>query len=300
MSHNRQEKFKSLSRKIIVSFFVLVVVLFVSPNLSNTLTFAFTFIESPGSSTDSIKTPATIDSGIKDLKEAAPQKKTVNKSRAPEFSSLFILLSGIMGMFVRFVRKSFERIKRTTDLVLAVILLLICSPFLLVAGILIKLTSRGPVIYRQERVGRFGRVFKIYKLRTMYVDAEKGLGAVWAKKNDPRVTPVGSILRKLHVDEMPQLLNVLMGEMSIVGPRPERPEMVRDLKTLICDYEKRLIVKPGITGLAQVWHKYDETIEDVKKKIKYDLLYIRKMCLMTDLRIFFRTFLVVLSGRQAQ
>ncbi len=299
MNSNRQEKFKSLAKKTIVSFFVLVAVLFVSPALNNTLTFAFTFIDSPNTSTDTIKAPATIDGHFKDLK-AVPAQKTVHKSRAPEFSSLFILLSGIMGMFVRFVRKSFERIKRTTDLVLAVILLLICSPFLLVAGILITLTSRGPVIYRQERVGRFGKVFKIYKLRTMYVDAEKGLGAVWAKKNDPRVTPVGRILRKLHVDEMPQLLNVLVGEMSIVGPRPERPEMVRDLKTLICDYEKRLIVKPGITGLAQVWHKYDETIEDVKKKIKYDLLYIRKMCLMTDLRIFFRTFLVVLSGRQAQ
>lgn len=299
MSFSRQEKFKSSIRKTIAGFFVLAAVLLISPSISDKLSFAFTFIESPKISADGVGTPAITHSHFEDLKEVT-HKKTVQKSRAPEFSSLFLLFSGAVGIFVRFVRKSFERIKRTTDLVLAIIVLLACSPFLLIAGVLIKLTSRGPIIYRQERVGRFGKIFKIYKLRTMYVDAEKGLGAVWAKKNDPRVTPVGSVLRKLHIDEMPQLLNVLAGEMSIVGPRPERPELVRDLKTLICDYEKRLIVKPGITGLAQVWHKYDETLEDVKKKIKYDLLYIRKMCLMTDLRIFFRTFFVVLTGRQAQ
>lgn len=299
MIFKKQEKFRLLVKRVAVICFIFSTVLLVSPSLNSTLTFAFTYIESPKVSTDSVKTPAIIDGNFKDLK-AMPAQKPVQKSRAPEFSSLFILLSGVMGMLVRFIRKSFERIKRTTDLGLALILLVICSPALVIAGILIKLTSKGPIIYRQDRVGRFGKVFKIYKLRTMYVNAEKGLGAVWAKKDDPRITPIGGILRKLHIDEMPQLLNVLVGEMSIVGPRPERPELVRDLKTLICDYEKRLIVNPGITGLAQVWHKYDETLEDVKKKIKYDLLYIRKMCLMTDLRIFFRTFLVVLSGRQAQ
>ena len=134
----------------------------------------------------------------------------------------------------------------------------------------------------------------------MRVDAEKFTGAVWAKENDPRVTAVGKILRKSHIDEIPQLFNVLKGEMSIVGPRPERPEMVCTLKKMILDYEKRLVVKPGITGLAQAIHKYDETVEDVKKKIKYDLLYIRKMCLWTDLRILAQTCAVVVTGKGAR
>jgi lipopolysaccharide/colanic/teichoic acid biosynthesis glycosyltransferase len=164
----------------------------------------------------------------------------------------------------------------------------------------IKLSSKGPVVYTQERVGKRGRIFKIYKLRTMVVDAEKGTGAVWAKRNDPRITKIGRILRKSRVDEIPQLLNVIKGEMSIVGPRPERPEMVRDFKVLIQDYEKRLQIEPGITGLAQIWNRYDETIEDVKKKVKYDLLYIRKMCLLADLDILAQTFVVVLTGRGAK
>ena len=134
----------------------------------------------------------------------------------------------------------------------------------------------------------------------MRIDAEEETGAVWAKENDPRITSVGRLLRKTHIDEFPQLLNVLKGQMSIVGPRPERPEIVYDLKTVIRDYEKRLLVKPGITGLAQVWHKYDETIEDVKKKIKYDFLYIRRMCLLVDLRIMANTVVVVLTGRGAR
>jgi lipopolysaccharide/colanic/teichoic acid biosynthesis glycosyltransferase len=177
--------------------------------------------------------------------------------------------------------------------------MVIASPILLFSTILIKLDSPGPVIYRQKRVGKNGKVFKIFKLRSMRQDAEKGSGAVWAKKNDPRVTVVGKILRKSRIDEIPQLINVLQGDMSIVGPRPERPEMVRDLKNMICDYEKRLIVKPGITGLAQVVHKYDESINDVKKKVKYDLLYIRKKGLWTDLGIMAQTFGVVLTGKGA-
>ena len=134
----------------------------------------------------------------------------------------------------------------------------------------------------------------------MFLDAEKNTGAVWAQENDPRITPVGRILRKTHIDEIPQLLNVITGEMSIVGPRPERPEIVKDLKALIHDYENRLSVKPGITGLAQVKHKYDETIEDVKKKIKYDLLYIRKMCWLVEMRIIAQTFIVALTGKGAR
>lgn len=222
------------------------------------------------------------------------------KSRAPEPGTLLLVLGGIGGMLVRFARRSFERFKRWSDIMLSLIGILIASPLLVFAATLIKFSSSGPIVYRQFRVGKGGKKFRIYKLRTMRIDAEKYTGAVWAKENDPRITPVGRILRKTHIDEIPQLLNVLKGEMSIVGPRPERPEMVRDFKNLIADYEKRLLVKPGITGLAQVWHKYDETIEDVKQKVKYDLLYIRRMCLLTDLRILANTFIVVLTGKGAR
>jgi lipopolysaccharide/colanic/teichoic acid biosynthesis glycosyltransferase len=120
---------------------------------------------------------------------------------------------------------------------------------------------------------------------------------VWAKQNDPRVTPIGGLLRKTHLDELPQLFNVLKGEMSIVGPRPERPEMVQTLKQTIVDYEKRLAVLPGITGLAQVMHRYDETIMDVRKKVKYDLLYIKKMCWLAEMRIAALTCVVMLTGK---
>jgi exopolysaccharide biosynthesis polyprenyl glycosylphosphotransferase len=218
----------------------------------------------------------------------------------PEPSTLILFLGGLTGMMIRFVRKSYDKFKRYSDLLLATLGFLISLPVLIFTAILIKLTSKGPVLYKQNRVGKNGDIFEIYKLRTMVIDAEKQTGAVWAKKNDPRITPVGRILRKAHIDEIPQLFNVLKGEMSIVGPRPERPEMVRDFKHLILDYEKRLQVEPGITGLAQVWHKYDETIEDVKKKIKYDLLYVKKRCLWVDLRVMFQTVFVVFTGKGAQ
>ena len=230
----------------------------------------------------------------------APKTPLQQKSHAPEPSSLFLILSGVVGMIVRFARKSFKQLKRALDLILSVLGLTAALPILGLASLMIKLTSKGPIIYRQSRVGKYGQIFKIYKLRTMGIDAEKNTGPIWAKANDPRITPIGKILRKTHIDEIPQLLNVITGEMSIVGPRPERPEIVRDLKVLIHDYEERLKVRPGITGLAQVVHKYDETIEDVKKKIKYDLLYIKKMCWLVEFRILAQTFFVALTGKGAR
>jgi lipopolysaccharide/colanic/teichoic acid biosynthesis glycosyltransferase len=218
-------------------------------------------------------------------------------TQAPEPNALVLFLTGLGGMILHFAQRSFEKFKRFFDIFLAVLGLLIASPILLLAAILIKLESKGPVIYRQKRVGKDRKIFRIYKLRSMRLDAEKGTGAVWAKKDDPRATSLGRWLRKTHIDEIPQLINVLKGEMSIVGPRPERPEMIVDFISLIRDYDKRLQIKPGITGIAQVWHKYDETVADVKKKVKYDLLYIRKMSLWVDLRIMANTCAVMLIGK---
>ncbi len=230
------------------------------------------------------------------LTDAADQPK----SRAPEPSTLFLFGGGIVGMVVSFVRRTYIALKRLLDVAASILGLICLAPLFLITAILVKLTSKGPILFTQTRVGKDGELFEIYKFRTMRVDAEKNTGPVWAAQNDSRLTPVGQFLRKTHMDEIPQFLNILRGEMSLIGPRPERPVFVEQFKTLIVDYEKRLTVKPGITGLAQVWHKYDETIEDVKKKIKYDLLYIKKFCLWTDLRILFRTFRVVFTGEGAR
>lgn len=292
MLTKNQVKFILSTRRIVVMFAALAFVFLFEPLFRDKVIFAVTYFDQPGITSSATKSAY--------LSEPAVDNHTRQKSRAPEPSSLFLILSGIGGIIVRFARKSFERFKRYADLVLSVLGLLVLSPLIIIAATFIKITSRGSIIYRQNRVGKNGKIFKIYKLRTMRVDAEKNSGAVWAMKNDPRITPVGRILRKTHIDEIPQLFNVIKGEMSIVGPRPERPELVRDLKTVISNYEKRLQVKPGITGLAQVWHKYDETVEDVKKKIKYDLLYIKKMCLLTDLRILANTCVVVITGKGAR
>ena len=234
----------------------------------------------------SFKKPSTFPSG--------------SRSHTPEPATLALFGGGILGMFISFVRRTYELAKRFFDIVFAIIGLVLSLPLLILAASLIKLTSMGPIFYHQTRVGKNGCLFNIYKLRTMCTDAEKETGPVWAAMNDSRLIPIGRFLRKAHLDEIPQFINVLKGEMSIIGPRPERPVFVEQFKNVIPDYEKRLSVKPGITGLAQVWHKYDETIADVPKKVKYDLLYIKKVCLWTDLRIFFRTIRVMITGEGAR
>jgi len=254
--------------------------------------FAVTYFHNPSINNEQIT--AEYPEELVSVTEAAPLPET---ARAPEPTSFVLFLSGITGFLVRFIHKSFEKFKRLSDIVLSMIGLTIAAPIVAFAAILIKLNSRGPIVYKQNRVGEGGKVFQIYKLRTMNLDAEKGTGAVWSVKNDPRVTDVGKVLRKTHIDEIPQLFNVIKGDMSIVGPRPERPELVRDFRSAIRDYEKRLKVKPGITGVAQVWHKYDESIRDVKKKIKYDLLYTKKMGLWLDLRVLAQTAVVVATGK---
>lgn len=183
---------------------------------------------------------------------------------------------------------------------IAFFLLLLALPVMLMVAVLVRLTSRGPVLYRQLRAGKNGVPFLLYKFRSMRQDAEAATGAVWATKDDPRVTPVGRWLRKLRLDELPQLLNVIRGEMSLVGPRPERPEFVRVLQEKIPYYRHRLSVKPGITGWAQVSHKYGDTIEDTITKLEYDLYYIKYLAPSLDAFILFHTVKTVLLGRGAQ
>jgi len=190
-----------------------------------------------------------------------------------------------------------KRIKRLMDIVMSFVLIVLTSPATLLASILIKLDSKGPVFFKQERAGMNGKVFKMVKFRTMIKDAEKHTGPVWSAKDDPRITKVGRFIRKVRLDEIPQVFNVLKGDMSFVGPRPERPFFVEKLSHEIPLYRRRLKVRPGITGLAQVKHKYDETIEDVKVKLRYDLFYIENMSLRMDFKIIFRTVFVVLFGK---
>jgi exopolysaccharide biosynthesis polyprenyl glycosylphosphotransferase len=187
--------------------------------------------------------------------------------------------------------------KRTFDLVVSLLILLVTAPVFIILVALIKITSRGPAVFKQERVGLYGESFTIYKFRTMFEDAEKRSGPVWAKENDPRITPLGFWLRKLRLDEIPQLFNVLKGEMSLVGPRPERPFFVNQFKKEIPLYSRRLRVRPGITGWAQVKWKYDESFEDVKEKTKYDLFYVENMSLRMDFKILFNTIFTVIAGK---
>ena len=187
--------------------------------------------------------------------------------------------------------------KRAVDILCGTLGLLISLPFLLLLAIVIRLDSKGPVIYRQRRVGLGGRYFNVLKLRSMYVDAEQHTGAQWATVGDPRVTRVGRYLRKFRLDEFPQFLNVIRGEMSFVGPRPERPEFVEQLRKTIPYYDERHTVRPGLTGWAQVQYSYGASVEDTLRKLEYDLFYLKHMSVMFDLAIIFQTLRIVVSAR---
>ncbi len=196
------------------------------------------------------------------------------------------------------IMQPWERaVKRVIDVVVSSLILLVGLPVWILVAILVKLESRGPIFYTQERVGKDERHFYIIKFRSMTKDAESASGPVWANKQDSRTTRVGKILRKLRIDEVPQLINVLDGKMSLVGPRPERPFFVEQLAREIPLYKRRLKVRPGITGWAQVKHKYDESVDDVRKKVQYDLFYIENMSLRMDLKILMSTIAVVLLGK---
>ena len=234
----------------------------------------------------------------------------------------------------RCLDKTTRLLKRINDVVVSATMLILLSPVLLLVAIAVRLTSRGPVIFSQERVGLnlrqkkrdrrqrdeevelpdgverrgtginrrrdggYGKPFTLYKFRTMKLDAEKN-GAQFAVKGDPRVTCIGRFMRKTRLDELPQLWNVLRGEMSLVGPRPERPEFIEKLSAEVPNYINRLGLKPGLTGLAQVINGYDNNIESFKRKVNLDLLYLQNCCYLNDLKIMFRTIRVVLTGSGA-
>ncbi len=205
--------------------------------------------------------------------------------------------------------------RRILNVIVASALIVATLPIMVVIAALVRLTSKGPVIYTQTRVGLDRRAsrapkkdsrrgfdvgglpFTIYKFRTMRVDAEKESGAVWASNDDARVTPIGRILRQFRLDELPQLFNILRGDMNLVGPRPERPELFDKLRKEIPGYQKRQLARPGLTGWAQVNQSYDTNIDDVRRKVGYDIEYIRRRGLMEDVRIMLRTVPVILFRR---
>ena len=205
-----------------------------------------------------------------------------------------------------------DRLNRVVNLVLALVGIVLLSPLLILLALAVKLTSRGPIFYTQTRVGidrRWrrtlamherrlqdlgGAAFTIYKFRSMYINAEGPGGAVWATVNDPRVTPIGRVIRKFRLDELPQLINVVLGDMNIVGPRPERPLIVARLRQDIPEYPMRHRVKPGITGLAQINRAYDSCLDDVREKVRYDLQYLRTQSMAEDVKIMLKTMPTVL------
>lgn len=215
----------------------------------------------------------------------------------------------------RVPRSRSEIANRVVNVVLASLALVLLSPVILLVAIAVKLSSRGAAVYSQTRVGldrrvsatdalydrrkqdNGGVIFTIYKFRTMRADAESNSGAVWATRNDPRVTKLGRILRRTRLDELPQLVNVLKGDMNIVGPRPERPSIFVRLREDLPDYRYRQRTRPGITGWAQINHTYDTSIDDVRAKIRYDLEYLERQCLAEDLKIMAKTLPVMLFRR---
>lgn len=189
-----------------------------------------------------------------------------------------------------------NRIKRIFDIAMAVVIGIMTAPIMLISAIIVRLESPGPVIYSQARVGEHNVEFNVHKFRSMRNDAEKD-GAKWAMKNDPRVTKFGNFMRKTRIDELPQLWNVIKGEMSFIGPRPERMVFIKDLEKLIPYYNLRHLVKPGLTGWAQVMYPYGASVEDAKRKLEYDLYYIKHHSLSLDIAIMFMTLKTVVFGK---
>jgi len=215
---------------------------------------------------------------------------------------IFSLISKISLVitFAFWARIRYSSFKRLFDFLFATAGLILASPLFIIIAFLIKLDSKGSIFFKQQRVGRNGKIFNMWKFRTMREYAELESGPVWAKDDDPRVTRVGRFLRKSHLDELPQLINVFKGDMSLIGPRPERYMFIEMIHRHIPEYKERLKVKPGITGLAQVRYKYGASVKDAAKKLKYDLLYIKKMCWLLDFQILWWTAEKILTGEGAR
>jgi exopolysaccharide biosynthesis polyprenyl glycosylphosphotransferase len=193
----------------------------------------------------------------------------------------------------------YRRLKRFIDVGISLTATILLAPLGVLVAAVIKVAEPGsPIFYRQDRVGLFGHVFSILKFRTMRADAETESGAVWAMESDPRITPVGQFLRVSRLDELPQFINVLRGEMSLVGPRPERPEFVEQLSAEIPWYDERENVLPGITGWAQIRYPYGSSVEDARCKLEYDLFYMKFMSMSLDLQIILRTLRIMLLGKE--
>lgn len=216
-----------------------------------------------------------------------------NRIPVKYINDFWIIIKTFSGIKNSFYNSKF---KRFVDLAGSICGLMVTSPVLIITSLLIKATSKGPVLYRQIRVGLNDKHFSIMKFRSMVENAESETGAVWAQDDDFRVTFIGKIIRKLRIDELPQLLNILKGEMSLIGPRPERPEFVETLKKEIPYYNLRHVVKPGLTGWAQICYRYGASVEDALKKLQYDLYYIRHLSFQLDLNILFKTLRIVLLG----
>ncbi|MFL3051570.1 MAG: exopolysaccharide biosynthesis polyprenyl glycosylphosphotransferase [Candidatus Neomarinimicrobiota bacterium] len=187
-------------------------------------------------------------------------------------------------------------LKRIFDVILSIVGILICLPIWISISLLIKIDSVGPILYLQSRSGKDGKLFNIIKIRSMVSNAESDTGPVWAGKKDSRITRIGRLLRRFHIDETPQLINILKGDMSIIGPRPERPFFIEKLKETYPFYRRRLKIRPGVSGWAQINQPFDTNVKDVHQKLKYDFYYIENLSLRLDAHILFRTLWVVLRG----
>jgi sugar transferase (PEP-CTERM system associated) len=226
---------------------------------------------------------------------ASAYERVCGRVCVKELRPSHLIYSGELGP-----RRNTLLYQSVTNVLVAAIGAAVTAPVMLVVALAVRLSSPGPVLYRQIRVGMDGVSFTLYKFRSMRADAEAVSGAVWASKDDPRITSVGRFIRKFRLDELPQLFNVLRGEMSIVGPRPERPEFVKTLSARIPYYRQRHCVRPGITGWAQINYKYGDTLEDTIEKLEYDLFYIKNMSLSLDTYIIFHTVKTMLLSRGAQ
>lgn len=203
----------------------------------------------------------------------------------PEPITIIGVGAGLLGLMTQLARRYFALAKEVVDIVLGFIALVLALPVLGLCALIIRLSSKGPVFFTQNRVGKGGKLFKMHKLRTMYVDAESASGAVWASKEDTRIVATCRWIRRSHMDELPQLINVVKGDMSLVGPRPERPQILAELEKRYPQVRRRLSVRPGITGLAQIRNGYDTSIDAFRHKLEADLEYIERRNWSTEIRI---------------